>query len=175
MHATDFITYFRRRRGNETLLRGDREEGVPGGVFLSRGVLRRRDATFMSHVNSLLEAEDVPMDSLPRDVLPGHLQGRSLRFGALPLTHHFTFQDTGPTSAYPGHYPKRWLLRASFSRAASGWRLLCEVTGLAEGPAGLLRSRLPLLASLGRCCPPGLSAAHTGQCRRLPAPYPVSF
>jgi hypothetical protein len=126
-------------------------------------------------VNPLLEAEDMPMDFLPRDVLPGHLQGNSLSFGTLPLTHTFTFHDTGPTLAYPGNYPRRWLLRASSSYVAYGWRLLREVTGLPEGHVGLLRSQFPLLASLGRCYPPGLSAVHTGQYRRLPAPYPVSF
>ncbi len=117
----------------------------------------------------------MPMDLLPRDVLPGHLQGRALSFGALPLTHHCTFQDTGPTSAYPGHYPRPWLFRASFSPLASGWHLLCGVTDLTEGQRGLLRSQLPLLASLGRCFPPGLSAVQTGQYRRLPVPYPVPF
>jgi hypothetical protein len=55
-------------------------------------------------VNPLLEVEDMPLHLLPGDVLPGHHQGRTLCFGTLPLTHRFTFQDTGPTSAYPGHY-----------------------------------------------------------------------
>jgi len=71
----------------------------------------------------------MPMDFLPRDALPGHLQGDSLSFGTLPLTHIFTFQDTGPTSAYPGCYPRPWLFRASSSRVAYGWRLLRQVTG----------------------------------------------
>ena len=117
----------------------------------------------------------MPLDLLPRDALPGHLQGDSLSFGALPLIHHFTFQDTGPTSAYPGHYPRPWLLRASSSRVAYGWRLLREVTGSSEGHVGLLRSQLPLFASLGRCSPSGFLAVQAGQCRGLPAPYPVSF
>src|SRR4030095_17039521 len=78
----------------------------------------------------------MPVDFLPWDVLPGHLQGWSLSFGALPLTHHFTFQDTGPTSAYPGHYPRPWLLRASFSRVACGWCLLREVTGSQRATRG---------------------------------------
>ena len=64
----------------------------------------------MSHVHPLLEAEDMPVDFLPRDALPGHLQRASLRFGTVPLTHPFTFHDTGPTSADPGHYPGPWLL-----------------------------------------------------------------
>jgi len=46
------------------------------------------------------------MDLLPRHVLPGHHQGLPLCFGALPLTHGFTLQHTGPTSAYPGRYPQ---------------------------------------------------------------------
>ena len=75
----------------------------------------------------------MPLYFLPWDVLPGHLQGRALCFGALPLTHRFTFQNTGPTSAYPGHYSRRLLLRASSSPAASGWHLLREVRCLHRG------------------------------------------
>jgi hypothetical protein len=44
-----------------------------------------------------------------------------------------------------------------------------------RGQTGLLRSQVPWFASVGRCSPPGLSAVHTGQYRRLPAPYPVPF
>jgi hypothetical protein len=117
----------------------------------------------------------MPVDFLPRDVLPGHLQGQALSFGTLPLTHDSTFQDTGPTSAYPGHYPRPWLLRASSSHMACGWHLLCKITGFPEGHAGLLRSQFPLFAALGRCSPPGLLAVHTGQYRRVPAPYPLPF
>ena len=76
------------------------------------------------------------VDFLPRDALPGHLQRRALRCGALPLTHTFTFHDTGPTSAYPGHSPRPWLLRASFSRVACGWCLLREVTGSQRATRG---------------------------------------
>src|SRR5919197_3081608 len=137
LHSTDFIAYSQRRRGNETLLRGDREEGVPGGVLLSRGVRIRRDATFMSHVHPLLEAEDMPMNLGPGDLLPGRRQALSiLRFGSLPLTHHFPFQPTAPTSAYPGHYPRRLLLRGSSSPVASGWHLLSAVTASERATGG---------------------------------------
>jgi hypothetical protein len=69
------------------------------------------------------------LDFLPGDVLPGRHQGLAiLCVGSWPLTHHYTFQDTGPTSAYPGHYPWPWLLRASSSPTADGWHLLREVT-----------------------------------------------
>jgi hypothetical protein len=87
----------------------------------------------------------MPVHLLPWHVLPGHHQGRTLCFGALPLTHGFTFQNTGPTSAYPERYPWPWLLRASSSPIASGWHLLREGTGLTEGHGGLLRSQFPLL------------------------------
>jgi hypothetical protein len=72
-------------------------------------------------------------------------------------------------------YPRPWLLRASSSHVASGGRLLREGTDLAEGHAGLLRSQFPLLASVGRCSPPGFLAVQTGQYRGLPAPYPLPF
>ena len=112
---------------------------------------------------------------LPWNALPGHLQGRALCFGTLPLTHGFTFQHTGPTSAYPGYYSRPLLLRASCSPAASGWRLLYRGTFSTEGCWRFLRSQFPWLTSLGRCSPPGLSAVQTGQYRGMPAPYPVPF
>jgi len=125
------------------------------------------------------------MDLLPRNVLPGHHQGLPLCFGALPLTHGFTFQHTGPTSAYPGRYPRPWLLRASSSPTASGWHLLRGVTGLTEGRWRLLRSQFPLLASVGRCSPPGffggadrsvLKAAGAVSCAVLaPARQPLAL
>ena len=134
-------------------------------IFLLRG-----------SVNPLLEAEDMALDVLPGDVLPGRHQGLALRcVGAWPLTHHGPFQGTGPTSAYPGHYPWPLLLRASSSPVVCGWYLLCEGTSLTEDHWRLLRSQFPWLASVGRCSPPGFSAVHTGQYRRLPAPYPVPF
>ena len=95
-------------------------------------------------VNPLLETEDMPMHFRPGDVLPGRHQGRTLCFGSLPLTHRFTFRDTGPTSAYPGHYPGPWLLRASFSPTAYGWRLLHEVTGFIEGHWGVTPFPVPI-------------------------------
>ena len=101
----------------------------------------------------------MPLDLLPWDVLPGHLQGGSLCFGALPLTHRFTFQHTGSTSAYPGHYPRRLLLRASSSPAASGWHLLW----IQRATERLLRSPSPLLEPLGRRYPPGFVTVPTGQ------------
>jgi len=143
LHATDFMTYSRRRQGTRTPLRGDREEGFPGGIHLSRGVFRRRYAPFMSHVTPLLEAEDMALHFLPREALPGHLQGHALCFGTWPLTHGFTFQNTGPTSAYPGDYSWPLLLRASCSPAASGWRLLRRGTCSTEGCWRLLRSQFP--------------------------------
>ena len=90
----------------------------------------------------------MPVDFLPGDVLPGHHQGLALCFGALPLTHGFTFQYTGPTSAYPGRYPRPLLLRASSSPAASGWHLLRKVAGLTEGRWG--SGRALARATLGR-------------------------
>ena len=117
----------------------------------------------------------MPLHLFPWDVLPGHHQGVALCFGTLPLTHRFTFQDTGPTSAYPGRSSWRWLLRASSSPAACGWHLLWRVTSLPESCWGLLRSQFPLFASVGRGFPPGLLAVHAGQSFWLPALYPVPF
>ena len=78
----------------------------------------------------------MPVDFLPGDVLPGHHQGLTLCFGALPLTHRFTFQHTAPTSAYPGHYSRRLLLRGSSSPVASGWHLLSAVTASERATGG---------------------------------------
>jgi hypothetical protein len=50
-------------------------------------------------VNPLLEAEDMALHLLPRDALPGHLQGPARCCGTWPLTPGFPLQHTGPTSA----------------------------------------------------------------------------
>ena len=70
---------------------------------------------------------------------------------------------TAPTSAYPGHDPRPWLLRASSAPAACGWHLLRKVTGLPEGRWGFLRSPSPLFEPLGRRYPPGFVSVPTGQ------------
>jgi hypothetical protein len=86
----------------------------------------------------------MPMDFLPWYLWPGRHQALAiLCFGSLPLTHRFTFQHTGPTSAYPERYLWPGLLRASCSPIASGWHLLREGTGLTEGDGRLLRSQVP--------------------------------
>ena len=78
---------------------------------------------------SLVEAEARPLAWLPGDVLPGRHQGLgSLWVGAWPRTHHGPLQDTGPTSASPGHYAWPWLLRASSSPTACGGCRRREVT-----------------------------------------------
>jgi hypothetical protein len=132
------------------------QPGIPGLHQPCWQLVCRSDiATLRGSVPPLLEAEDMPVAFLPRNVLPGHHQGLALCFGSEPLTHGRTFQDTGPTSAYPGHDPWRLLLRASSSPVASGWHVLRKVTGLTEGHWRLLRSQFPWLASVGRCSPPG--------------------
>ena len=46
----------------------------------------------MSHVHALLEAEDMPLDFGPGNLLPDRHQNLTvLCFGSLPLTHTFTF------------------------------------------------------------------------------------
>jgi hypothetical protein len=132
-------------------------------------------STLCRLVNPLLEAEDMPVHLLPWHVLPGHHQGWTLCFGALPLTHGFTFHDTGPTSAYPECYLWPWLLRASSSPTACGGHLLWKVTFLPKSWWGLLRSQLSLVASVGRCSPPGFLTVQTGHWFRMPVSYPVPF
>jgi hypothetical protein len=82
------------------------------------------------------------------------------------------FHITVRTSAYPRRYPRLWLLAGSHPTrhavGTSSWPSM-------RARVRFLRSQLPLLASVGRCAPPGFSAVHTGQCGRLPAPYPVPF
>jgi hypothetical protein len=77
---------------------------------------------------------------------------RRLRLTALPD------HNTGPTSAYPGHYPGPWLLRASASPAASGWHLLREATYLTEGYRGVT----PFPVSIARIFRAVLSTGFLG-------------
>ena len=104
----------------------------------------------------------MPVHLLPWHVLPGHHQGRTLCFGTLPLTHGFTFQNTGPTSAYPERYLWPWLLRASSSPAACGGHLLRSSSR--RGHTG--SSRTQARATLGREFP--ISALSIA--KRVPNP-----
>jgi hypothetical protein len=116
-----------------------------------------------------LEAEDLPVDLPPGEVWPGHQQGHPLCVGAWPLTHRFTLHATGPTSAYPGHDPWPWLLRAASSPLASGWHLRREGTSLTESAWGVPPFPGSLVASVGRCSPPGVRPCSPGRgfgCRR---------
>ena len=60
------------------------QTGVPGlRQQILEFVYRSDIATLRGLVNSLLEAEDVPMDLCPEDVLPGRRQAQTiLRFGS---------------------------------------------------------------------------------------------
>src|SRR5262245_18296649 len=130
--------------------------------------------TWRGSVHSLVEAEDMALDFLPGDVLPGRYQGLAiLCVGSWPLTHHGTFQGTGPMSAYPGHDPWPWLLQSSFFSSILWLAPTPGSDRLSERRWRFRRSQFPWLASAGRCYPPGFSAVHTGQCVRLPAPSPV--
>ena len=113
-------------------------QGIPGLVQQVLELVYCSDIfTLRGSVHSFLEAEDMPLDFLPRDVWPGHRQGLAIRrFGSLPLTHCCTLQNPGPTSAYPGRYPWRLLLRASSSPVACGWHLLREVTASQRAAGG---------------------------------------
>jgi hypothetical protein len=129
-------------------------------------------STWRGAVPPLVEAEALPLDCLPGDVVPGPRQGAALCFGSSPLTPRFPLQEPGPTSASPGCSSSPGLLRASSSPTASGWPLLRGVTGLPEGRWRVRRSPFPWLASVGRCAPPGVVAVQTGQSRRRPVPSP---
>jgi hypothetical protein len=116
--------------------------------------------TLRGVVHALLEAEDLPLDLLPGDALPGRHQGLLLLcIGSEPRTHHFPLQHTGPTSAYPGCYPRPWRLRASCSPVAYGGHLRGEVTAAPRATGG---SSVPSC----HCSPPEDDAVHrvSGQC-----------
>ncbi len=87
-------------------------------------------------------------------------------------THFGHLHLTVLTSAYPRHDPRPWLLEAPLpTRHAVGTYSRRDVRARVSLP----RSQFALLASLGRCFPPGFSAVRTGQYFRLPAPYPLPF
>jgi hypothetical protein len=177
------------RRMVPTLVLGHPPPGAqscrPG---LAQQVLARASgadrATWRGAVPSRVAAADMALDVLPGEVLPGRHQGRAIRcVGAWPLPHHGTLQDTGPTSAYPGHDPWLWLLRASSSPTACGGRLLREVTTSQRAAGGyavprshgwppeggaihrVSRQGTPVRTSGGRClilCHVGSSVSASG-------------
>src|SRR5439155_5514843 len=53
-----------------------------------------------------------------------------------------------------------------------GWYLL---TPMCERMCRITPFPVSMVASVGRCSPPGFVAVQTGQYRRLPAPYPMPF
>src|SRR4029450_9644121 len=53
-----------------------------------------------------------------------------------------------------------------------GWYLL---TPMGERTCRITPFPVSMVASVGRCPPPGFVAVQTGQYRRLPAPYPMPF
>jgi hypothetical protein len=90
--------------------------------------------------------------------------------GLFHTIHTPSFHTLGPASAYPGHYPRPWLLRSSHRTDACGWYLLMSST---SHESHLLVTRVPIVRfalPLGSCCPPGLvgvNADHVGICRPL--------
>jgi hypothetical protein len=118
---------------------------IPGlhQQFLQRAY-RAALSTWRGVVHPFLEAADVPLDFFPGDALPGRHQGLALWVDALPLTHGFPLQHTGPPSAYPGHSSRPLLLRASSAPTASGWHLLREGDRLHRGPLGVTPFPVPM-------------------------------
>ena len=111
-------------------------------------------------VNPLLEAEDMPLDFLPWQVLPGHLQGQALCFGAWPLTHGFTFSIPAGRQPIPGVTPGL-CFSGILAPAASAWRLLVK------GPLhrGLLEVT-PFPVSMGHILRAVLSTGFVGSADR---------
>src|SRR5215831_13179654 len=110
---------------------------------------------------AVIEAEDMPMNVLPGRVLPGHHQGGTMCFGALPLTHRCTFQDTGPPSAYPGRYPRPWLLgRSLLMTGLAADHLLAATSCPTRAGLRLLRSCWALVGHRRAV----LSAESTSEC-----------
>ena len=88
-------------------------------------------------IHASVEAEDLSLDFGPGNGLSDrHQDVTVLCCGSLPLTHASPFHHTGPTSAYPRHYPGLWRLRASSSPVACRWYLLCGVTTSQRAPGG---------------------------------------
>src|SRR5687768_15413582 len=86
------------------------------------------------------------------------------------------------TSAYPRRYPRPWLLEESLTTRHAVGTYSCRCM---RARVALLRSQFPLIASVGRCFPPGFcgsagrsvdSAAGALSCALLaPAPQPLAL
>jgi hypothetical protein len=122
-------------------------------------------------VPSRLEAAALARDCRPGEGWPGRHPGLALRWvGAWPLTHPWTVPGPGPTAASPGQAPGPWLLRASASPAAWGWRRRRQVPAAQRAAGGDAVPRAqggpPSGGALHRGARPGTPGRASG-CRRL--------
>src|SRR6266581_669884 len=75
-----------------------------------------------------LELEDRPFAVRPGNGLPFIYQPEGCSHDVWTPTHRASVPLVGPTSAYPGHYPRHWLLGPSSPRSACGRPLLPGAT-----------------------------------------------
>ncbi len=159
--------------------------GVPGLAPQVVACVSRADmAPLRGLVHALVEAEDMPMDLLPGDGLPGRPQARALLGGgSSPRPPLFPVQHPGPTSAYPGRSSRHGLLRASCSPAVCGWHRRGEVTASPRAAGGSAGPSFPWLppedGAVHRvswpCRPVSVQAADAFSCAMLaPACQPLT-
>ena len=75
-----------------------------------------------------------------------------------PLSSAVVIPNTRPPSAYPEHYPRRWLLRASFPLRHLAGYLLSQSPSINSGQAESLKQVTPFPSSMGRDLRPLLYA-----------------
>jgi hypothetical protein len=81
-----------------------------------------------------LELEDRPFALRPGNGLPFIYRHKGRSHDVLTPTHRASVPLVGPTSAYPGHYPRHWLLGPSSPRPACGRPLLLGSTAEESWP-----------------------------------------
>jgi hypothetical protein len=130
------------------------------------------DVTILgSLVNTLLELEDCPLDSVPGQVLPFiHRLGHRVHNLCTP-TDIFTIQTTVPTSAYPEYYLWPWLLGESRPPDTCGWHLL----SCTESSWRVISFRLSVWRARRVRLSTGFSGGEPWSVDKLPGPYPVQF
>src|SRR5437016_463780 len=119
----------------------------------------------------------IPVELVIRGLAPSRCWASLPHATAWVLAHVQRYYPRSP----PPHRPHVSVSEALPSALAScgiladtpcGWYLL---TPMCERMCRITPFPVSMVASVGRCSPPGFVAVQTGQYRRLPAPYPMPF
>lgn len=122
-------------------------------------------------VDAFLELKDSPFHFRPGQILPFIHRFIDRVHNFCTPTHPSTLQTIVPTSAYPPHYRRPWLLGESFPPDAFGWYLLSQV----ENTRRVTSFQLSVWRTVRARLSTGFNGGEPWSQFKVPGPYPVPF